>query len=257
MPGDKSPLRLLLKVKFYVPLHLVLQESTRDQLYLNLLRDLQDGSIDINDKDKTVRLAALVAQTEVGDAISINSAFNANIYCNYLPLSLIEVETDVLARNDSPSTFRRTRRVSSPPCLRNAQSSLRYRRTRSTGPSRTETTEDAILSLFHSIPAAPSVAGSFKKTGSEVSEICLLVREHHVSLKGMKKSHAKYLFLKEMSLLEDYGLEKFSVKTISGNDELLELGVGPKGVSIIFDTPYSVDNENNSFPYALSKRKVR
>ncbi|EFX85651.1 hypothetical protein DAPPUDRAFT_313818 [Daphnia pulex] len=67
--GSKpAAIRFRLKVKFWVPPHLILQESTRHQFYLQAKVDLIEGRLSVTDPAATVRICALVAQSEMGDA---------------------------------------------------------------------------------------------------------------------------------------------------------------------------------------------
>lgn len=65
--GHTSPLRLALRVKFWVPPHLLLQETTRHQFYLHARLDLIEKRLLATDWDSVVRLIALIAQAESGD----------------------------------------------------------------------------------------------------------------------------------------------------------------------------------------------
>ncbi|XP_071447712.1 E3 ubiquitin-protein ligase MYLIP [Hetaerina americana] len=60
------PFRLALRVKFWVPPHLLLQEATRHQFYLHARRDLSEGRLKV-DGPIAVKMVALVAQGELGD----------------------------------------------------------------------------------------------------------------------------------------------------------------------------------------------
>ena len=71
---------------------------------------------------------------------------------------------------------------------------------------------------------------------NELPAICDSVARIHRTLKGMKQPHAKYLFLKEVSNLDDFGVEYFQVKA-NINDHNFDhcyykLGIGPRGVTI-------------------------
>ncbi|XP_057372351.1 E3 ubiquitin-protein ligase MYLIP-like isoform X2 [Daphnia carinata] len=66
--GKPAAIRFRLRVKFWVPPHLILQESTRHQFYLQAKVDLIEGRLSVADPAPTVRICALVAQSEMGDA---------------------------------------------------------------------------------------------------------------------------------------------------------------------------------------------
>jgi hypothetical protein len=102
------------------------------------------------------------------------------------------------------------------------------------------------------VPSSPTTSEPLE-TWNDASQICEAVRQQHLHLSGMKQSQARYTVLKEISIMEDYGLEKFNVKSLSpGNEELLRLGVGPKGVSILRE-----DNGLREESNPLAHRKTR
>lgn len=59
--------RLDLRVKFWVPPHLLLSEATRHQFYLHAKLDLIEGRIVVADWDVARKLVAYIAQAETGD----------------------------------------------------------------------------------------------------------------------------------------------------------------------------------------------
>ncbi|XP_076268855.1 E3 ubiquitin-protein ligase defense repressor 1 [Rhynchophorus ferrugineus] len=65
--GHTSPLRLGLRVKFWVPPHLLLQENTRHQFYLHAKADLIAKRLLANDWETASRIIALIAQAESDD----------------------------------------------------------------------------------------------------------------------------------------------------------------------------------------------
>ncbi|KAJ8931608.1 hypothetical protein NQ314_015470 [Rhamnusium bicolor] len=65
--GQTNPVRLALRVKFWVPPHLLLQETTRHQFYLHSRVDLLEKRLLASDWDCVSRLIALIAQAESGD----------------------------------------------------------------------------------------------------------------------------------------------------------------------------------------------
>ncbi|CAH0550830.1 unnamed protein product [Brassicogethes aeneus] len=74
--GHTSPLRLALRVKFWVPPHLLLQENTRHQFYLHARIDLEEKRLLGCDWDSVARLMALIAQAESGDYDPIHPPHN-------------------------------------------------------------------------------------------------------------------------------------------------------------------------------------
>ncbi|XP_022914645.1 E3 ubiquitin-protein ligase MYLIP-A [Onthophagus taurus] len=65
--GHNTSVRFALRVKFWVPPHLLLQESTRHQFYLHARLDLCEKKLIVPDSDIAVRLVALIAQAEFGN----------------------------------------------------------------------------------------------------------------------------------------------------------------------------------------------
>ncbi|XP_023012570.2 E3 ubiquitin-protein ligase defense repressor 1 [Leptinotarsa decemlineata] len=65
--GPTNPLRLALRVKFWVPPHLLLQETTRHQFYLHSKVDLLKKRLLPKDWEGVSKLIALIAQAESGD----------------------------------------------------------------------------------------------------------------------------------------------------------------------------------------------
>ncbi|KAK3581172.1 hypothetical protein CHS0354_024705 [Potamilus streckersoni] len=70
------PFRLQLRVKFFVRPHYILQESTRNQFYLQVKQDLQSQKLVTENMQQTSVIAALMAQAEFGDLQNKNIQFN-------------------------------------------------------------------------------------------------------------------------------------------------------------------------------------
>ncbi|XP_017770570.1 PREDICTED: E3 ubiquitin-protein ligase MYLIP [Nicrophorus vespilloides] len=62
-----NSLRFALRVKFWVPPHLLLQETTRHHFYLHARLDLIEKRLIASDWDTVAKLRALIAQVETGD----------------------------------------------------------------------------------------------------------------------------------------------------------------------------------------------
>ncbi|XP_050296540.1 E3 ubiquitin-protein ligase MYLIP [Anthonomus grandis grandis] len=71
-----APLRFALRVKFWVPPHLLLQETTRHQFYLHARSDLIEKRLLTNDWDGVCRVIALIAQAESEDYDSLRPPHN-------------------------------------------------------------------------------------------------------------------------------------------------------------------------------------
>lgn len=59
--------RLDLRVKFWVPPHLLINEPTRHQFYLHAKLDLTEGRLVVTDPEVARRIVAYIAQAEAGD----------------------------------------------------------------------------------------------------------------------------------------------------------------------------------------------
>lgn len=59
--------RLDLRVKFWVPPHLLINEPTRHQFYLHAKLDLIEGRLVVADQEVARRIIAYIAQAETGD----------------------------------------------------------------------------------------------------------------------------------------------------------------------------------------------
>ncbi|RWS10342.1 E3 ubiquitin-protein ligase MYLIP-A-like protein [Dinothrombium tinctorium] len=216
------PYRLQLRVKFFVPPHLLLQESTRHQFYLSLVQDIQEGRLRVEDKRKAIQLTALIAQIELGDLESSNEITAALLnYPKWLPPNICDHSKEPLT---SPlSTRRRGKRrkhhsgASEPETISDNDFSVE--------PCDHEATKASVLSPFE-------VCKECSEQCHDLSKLCNLVLKLHRSHKGLKPSKAEYLFLKEASTLEDVGVEYFSVRSNLSPDEPLNIGLGPRGVTV-------------------------
>ncbi|KAG5876978.1 hypothetical protein JTB14_008124 [Gonioctena quinquepunctata] len=93
--GATNPLRLALRVKFWVPPHLLLQETTRHQFYLHSRADLLDKRLLVNDWEGVSKLIALIAQAESGDYKPLQPPHNL-----YMQTSSISPALDIPKPND-------------------------------------------------------------------------------------------------------------------------------------------------------------
>jgi E3 ubiquitin-protein ligase MYLIP len=97
--GHPPCLRLSLRVKFWVPPHILQQESTRHQFYLNARLHLLEKRLTAPDWDSISRLIAFIAQSECGDFNELDPARNIyNLAASIAPLSQSEKPNDLLQR---------------------------------------------------------------------------------------------------------------------------------------------------------------
>ncbi|CAG2117768.1 unnamed protein product [Medioppia subpectinata] len=217
--ANTPPLRFQLKVKFFVPPHLLLQEVTRHQFYISIVQDLQEGRLRVNDKQLAIKLVALIAQSETGDLDSeVTSALLS--YRKWIPLSILENE-DLCS---SPTPQRTGKR--------------RKHHSGSSGPEMGSENEESFSDVESNSWTTSSLNHIFNS--SEFSCLTNSIIHYHQKLESTKPTHAKYLFLQEVANLEDIGVEYFFVKLNNSTEDPYKIGVGPKGVTIICEETHEV-----------------
>ncbi|XP_014768786.1 E3 ubiquitin-protein ligase MYLIP isoform X2 [Octopus bimaculoides] len=75
----QPPYRLLLKVKFFVPPHSLLQNTTRHQFSLQVIKDLMSQKLQVSDKTTCINICALLAQLSKLDQNPVTE-FTESIY---------------------------------------------------------------------------------------------------------------------------------------------------------------------------------
>ncbi|GAB1606786.1 E3 ubiquitin-protein ligase MYLIP-like [Argonauta hians] len=76
----QPPYRLLLKVKFFVPPHSLLQNTTRHQFCLQIIKDLLDLKLQVSEKLPCINICALLAQLTKLDPNISSVEYNDSIY---------------------------------------------------------------------------------------------------------------------------------------------------------------------------------
>nr|XP_042909417.1 E3 ubiquitin-protein ligase MYLIP [Parasteatoda tepidariorum] len=71
---------------------------------------------------------------------------------------------------------------------------------------------------------------SIESDRTAITQICQDVLKEHILLRGIKTNAAIYEFLKEVSEIDDFGMEQYFVKNRNG--ETFRIGVGPTGILI-------------------------
>lgn len=160
-----------------------------------------------------IKLVALIAQSEMGDLTPemVTSALLS--YRKWIPQSIWENEMTC----SSPTLQRKGKR--------------RKHHSGSSGPELTAENEDSLSDSdfnSHTISCLNQMAIS-----CDFSNLTNSILHYHQKLENTKPTHAQYLFLQEVSNLEDIGVEYFSVKLNSSSEDPYKIGVGPKGVTII------------------------
>ncbi|CAH0381699.1 unnamed protein product [Bemisia tabaci] len=93
-----APHRFGLRVKFWVPPHLLLQETTRHQFYLHAKSDLMEGKLKVGQEIEPLKLIALLSQSELGDYESCIAPMQMyNSWCHQLNIEASEEELETIA----------------------------------------------------------------------------------------------------------------------------------------------------------------
>ncbi|GIX76421.1 e3 ubiquitin-protein ligase MYLIP [Caerostris darwini] len=206
LPGP-PPYRLQLRVKFFVPPHLVLQDITRHYFYLDVRRAFIENRLRATSTHQMCHITALIAQIELGDLEeTVGSATALLHYHKYLPTNCI--------MNCSDDSER-------PPQLR-----VRWR----SGGSTDANSNNHNNASDETPSDEEGQQVSIETDRTTMIHLCQKVLKEHLLLRGIKTSAVIYQFLKEASELEDFGMEQYFVKNRNG--ETLRIGVGPTGILI-------------------------
>ncbi|RZF33292.1 hypothetical protein LSTR_LSTR007637 [Laodelphax striatellus] len=98
--GRVAPFRFALRVKFWVPPHLVLQDTTRHQFYLHAKMDIAEGRLKLDSRETVMKLVALISQAEMGDFEPTCPPMQCSFYeqwCQYL-LADAQIEDSVIEK---------------------------------------------------------------------------------------------------------------------------------------------------------------
>lgn len=242
-----NPIRLLLRVKFYVPPQLIQQQFTRfvtlsnilllfgfsfdltidffslnrHQFYLNLSNNLLSKSLLVNDVQLQAKLIALIAQAELGDYKCDNYDLKRlylrwiNVFCDckecHQTESIESSRFSLLKHNSGDSLNNDS------PSSSSSSSSFSNQKRHEGNKEITCSKQDPIdqlsnvnVDLYHSII------------------------EWHQRFQGYLRPKAEYNFLQNMSNLEDIGYDYFVGNFEHGNRLLLRchIGVGTNDVVI-------------------------
>ncbi|GFT60561.1 e3 ubiquitin-protein ligase MYLIP [Nephila pilipes] len=208
LPGP-PPYRLQLRVKFFVPPHLILQDITRHYFYLDVRRAFIENRLRTSSTDLMCHLTSLIAQIELGDLEeSVGSATALLQYPKYLPTNCL------VNCSEDPEH---------PPQIR-----VRWRSGGSSDAnSNNHNSADEVVSDSRD-EEQQQVCIETDRTA--MVHLCQKVLKEHLLLRGTKINAVIYQFLKEASELEDFGMEQYFVKNRNG--ETLRIGVGPTGILI-------------------------
>lgn len=226
---ERGPFHLALRVKFWVPAHLILQESARNLFYMQARSDLLEKRLVSLDWENSAKLGALLAQA---DEIKFNPVCLTET--NVLPVILTR------QRSDSTDAVKHERRR---PSKRKSSES----RVEDTSQERTNdpemTQRISPLRLYESYIIYP------EHNADDIPEniLTMIAKEHEKLDKiSMPSQSAKYWLLAEISKLNGFGEEIFNGITTGGdvNAAQCEVGVGPHGL-VVYN-----ENEKLSIPFS-------
>jgi E3 ubiquitin-protein ligase MYLIP len=96
-----QPYRLELRVKFFVPPHMIQQDVTRHNFYLNVCEAFISGRLHVPSRLLTAKLAAMIAHVEIGEASTVvaggDSVIREQQFSRLVPTTAGEVDSDMLS----------------------------------------------------------------------------------------------------------------------------------------------------------------
>ncbi|XP_055547336.1 E3 ubiquitin-protein ligase MYLIP isoform X2 [Wyeomyia smithii] len=212
------PIQLSLRVKFWVPAHLILQDSVRLLFYMQARQELLDQHISPSSWSNAAYISALMLQA---DGYKYDPA---KVVVN---LAVGSIER------------RQSRRPSKRKC---SETDVKRGSISPVGLSEDESTDETKpKNLYQSYIVRPT----FEDTTPEPMPdnfIEIIAKEHETLTKiKMTPNSAQYWLLEEISSLSGYGEEVFEGVTTSEPSVRCKIGVSPRGLSISKEEqPYSV-----------------
>ncbi|XP_053693928.1 E3 ubiquitin-protein ligase MYLIP-A [Sabethes cyaneus] len=204
------PIQLSLRVKFWVPAHLILQDSVRLLFYMQARQELLDQHISPSSWSNAAYISALLLQ--------------ADGY-KYDPAKVV-VNLSVGAIERRQSRRPSKRKCSEADVKRGSISPV------GTTSEEERTEETKPKNLYQSYIVMPTFADTAPEPMPE-NFIETIAKEHETLTKiKMTPSSAQYWLLEEISSLNGYGEEVFEGITISEPPVRCKIGVSPHGLSI-------------------------
>lgn len=220
--SDGGFLSLALRVKFWVPVHLILQESVRNLFFMEARQELLENRIFAADWPNAIKLAALLAQAdgvrfdpECLEESSRLRVTTSNSSINRSVNSLSSNQSTLLAVDAQLQRRRGSKRKSSEDGINQQQ--------QPSNPDPISVYEPYLLVR----PRSKSIGMSKEKL------LYAIAKEHEQYADQLPKS-AKYFFLAEFGGLKGFGEEKFFVPKVEvdGGTSQVEVTVGPEGLGI-------------------------
>lgn len=226
--NDRShPILMSLRVKFWVPAHLILQDSVKRLFYMQARQELLEGQISASSWANAAYLTALLLQA---DGYSYDPA--------KVPANLT-----ILERSNTIDR-RQLRRPSKRKC---SETDIKRASIASSVPLE----EDAVETKPKNIYQEYIVRPKFEQVEPEPTPdnfIEMVAKEHETLSKiKMTPSSAQYWVLEEISSLNGYGEEVFEGVTISEPAVRCKIDVNPHGLKI------SKEDEKFNVPFTAVK----
>lgn len=208
--------RLEFRVKFWVPPHLILQDSVRNIFYMQARLDLLQGRLRPANWSKSAQLSALLAQADrlKYDEAALTAA-----------VPTISTTTAASSSNDSKSlepTKCKKRRLSRHKLAIEAAAPV----------IATTGNQTNALTPYEAYVLWPEDCGV---TGTLPDGFLREIAKEHAKLVRMSSNSAKYWLLETVSKLAGFGEEVFSGITVCDPITPCEVSVGPHGIKVTRD----------------------
>lgn len=215
--SDTSFLSLSLRVKFWVPVHLILQESVRNLFFMEARQELLENRIFALDFQNAIKLAALMAHAD-------GVRFNAGCLEENARLKVTTSNNNSRLMIVDPYQRRRgsKRKSSEPTTITSLETSIK----------------PTPLSPLNVYEPYLSVVRPMNTTQLLLSKerLLLAIAEEHQKYADQLPKSAQYWFLTEFGNLKGFGVEKFIVPKVEGlTSSQVELAVGPEGLGVLLN----------------------
>jgi E3 ubiquitin-protein ligase MYLIP len=192
-----------LKIKFWVPPHLILQENVRNIFYMQACRDLLEGRLKPTSWQMAAQLISLIAQA---DGLKHNSPATATTY-------------NCTTADDRQQQKRR--RLSKRKVSETSQTECDYVEQRTSESHVPTSIYERYLSIAPPEPVNPA-------------EFLARISVEHQKLAKLKVTvaSAKYWLLDQISHLPAYGEEKFTAALMDETQQEVTIGVSPDGLQV-------------------------
>lgn len=212
--NGQSHLQLELRVKFWVPAHLILQDSVLNIFYMQARLDLLEGRLKASDWINAAQLGALIAQA---DKVKFDAA----------TLTATEISSSVTETIKTSSACE--------PIGKNKKRKL----------SKQKSTENLPIETLAAVAAAPTNLNPYEQyiirpvDSENDSEqmpngfVTQIAKEHgKLTTLKMTPKNAKYWLLAKISKLVGFGEETFSGTLVSDPSTRCDVSIGPHGIFV-------------------------